>query len=253
MAVYGAMSFAALEGLSLLQPVLFVPGWVYRAAGFIVITGFPLVVVLTWIFDYEGAVVRTPPATHEELDVIVQQPRRRRWPAGALALLGIVLLGSSAWYAMAPVPAAPDEGFPVVAVLPFVNRSTAAEDGFFADGLLDDVLMQLSENRAWRVVSRTSVLRFQDSGLSLSDIADSLGASVILEGAVQRAGRSVRISVQVIDAGTDQHLWASRWDSVTDPDSLLALQSQVAAHVAAALATLPLATVPAEKRRRQPS
>lgn len=240
MAVYGAASFAALEGLSLLQPVLMVPEWGYRLAGFLVLVGLPIVVILTWLYDVDiqQGVVRTPPATPEELAAIVRLPRTRRWPSGVLGLAGLVLLSGSAWYALVPeevhVPGTRHR--PTLAVLPLEARTDLAEDGFFIDGLHDDILIQLSRDPALRLISRTSVGRFRGTTLSLPAVADSLGASLIMEGAVQRAGDTVRVSVQLIDGRTDAHLWAGRWDEALSAETTLFLQEAVAQDIASAVA-----------------
>jgi TolB-like protein len=97
-------------------------------------------------------------------------------------------------------------------VLPFENRSKVEDDAFFVDGIHDDILTQLSKISALKVISRTSVERFRDTKLPLQDVAKQLGVKSILEGGVQRAGDRVRINVQLIDAGTDAHLWAETYD-----------------------------------------
>lgn len=238
MAVYGAASFAALEGLSLLQPVLMVPAWGYRLAGFVVLVGLPIAVVLTWLYDVDiqQGVVRTPPATPEELEAIVRLPRARRWPAGVLGLAGLVLLSGSAWYALVPDEIhAGTRHRQTLAVLPLEARTDLVEDGFFIDGLHDDILIQLSQDPSLRLISRTSVGRFRGTTLSLPAVADSLGASLIIEGAVQRAGDTVRVSVQLIDGRTDAHLWAGRWDEALTAETALFLQEAVAQEIASAV------------------
>ena len=97
-------------------------------------------------------------------------------------------------------------------MLPFENRSREEDDAFFVDGIHDDILTQLSKVSALRVISRTSVEQFRDTKLSMKAIADQLGVTKILEGGVQRAGDRVRVTVQLIDAATDAHLWAENYD-----------------------------------------
>jgi serine/threonine-protein kinase len=120
-----------------------------------------------------------------------------------------------------------------VAVLPFLNLSTDPENEYFADGITEDVIAQLSKIRALKVVSRTSVMPFKRREQDLREIATRLQVATLLEGSVRRAGSRVRIVAQLIDADTDQHLWAETYDrELTD---IFAIQTEVALHIAAAL------------------
>jgi serine/threonine-protein kinase len=120
-----------------------------------------------------------------------------------------------------------------VAVLPFLNLSADPENEYFADGITEDVIAQLSKIRALKVVSRTSVMPFKKREQGLREIAARLEVATLLEGSVRRAGDRVRIVAQLIDAETDQHLWTETYDrQLTD---IFAIQSDVALHIAAAL------------------
>ena len=130
--------------------------------------------------------------------------------------------------------------------MPFENRSREADDAFFVDGIHDDILMQLSKVSALKVISRTSVERFRKTDLSVQQIAQQLGVRSVLEGGVQRAGDRVRIHVQLIDATTDDHLWAESYDRELTAANIFAIQSEVAAAIAGALQT---ALTPAERAR----
>ena len=129
-------------------------------------------------------------------------------------------------------PAAPDAKS--VAVLPFANLSTEKENEFFADGVQDDVITNLSKIRDLTVISRTSTLAYRDpASRNLKKIAADLGVATILEGSVRRVGGKVHMNAQLIDARTDTHLWADTFDGDTsDP---FALQASLAQKIAAAL------------------
>ena len=168
---------------------------------------------------------------------------RRVIPGPWLVALGL-MLAAGLWLAWSSLrepqaPAALPGTTPSrsIAVLPFENRSQLAEDAYFVDGLHDDILTQLTRIGGLKVISRTSVERFRDSRLSRREIGEALGATHILEGAVQRSGDRVRVTVQLVDAGTDTHRWAESYDRVLDAGSLFAIQSEVAQSVAAALRT----------------
>jgi len=122
-----------------------------------------------------------------------------------------------------------------IAVLPFENLSPDRENAFFADGMHGEVLSQLAKISSLRVISRTSVLEYRDSPKNIREIAKELGVGSILEGTVQRSGGSARINVQLIDAERDEHVWAQIYDRKLTTENVLAIQSEIATAVAAAL------------------
>ncbi len=121
-----------------------------------------------------------------------------------------------------------------IAVLPFKNLSSEKENEYFADGVQEDVLTNLTKIRDLRVVSRTSVQRYREQkDRKLPEIARDLGVGVVLQGSVRRSGDKVLISAQLIDAETDEHIWAETYDrKFTD---IFALQSEIAIAIATAL------------------
>jgi TolB-like protein/tetratricopeptide (TPR) repeat protein len=117
-----------------------------------------------------------------------------------------------------------------IAVLPFVNLSDDKDDQYFTDGVMEDILSNLSQIREFKVISRTSIEQFRECTLSISEISKKLGVNYILEGSVQRYGDKVRIRVQFIDAGNDQHLLSKTFDrNLTD---IFIIQSDIANQVA---------------------
>lgn len=122
-----------------------------------------------------------------------------------------------------------------VAVLPFANRSEEKEDEYFTDGMHDELLTRLSRISELKVISRTSVMRYRDTLMSIPDIAKELSVATILEGGVQRAGNQVRINVQLIDARTDEHLWAEIYDRELTAENLFAIQSEISETIAKSL------------------
>ena len=122
-----------------------------------------------------------------------------------------------------------------VAVLPFTNMSEDANNAFFAGGVHEDVLTHLSRIADLRVISRTSMLKIAEMGLDIRQIGEQLGVSHVLEGSVRRAGDQVRVTVQLIDASNDNHLWADNFDRKLD--DIFAIQSEIAQQIAAQLET----------------
>lgn len=168
--------------------------------------------------------------------------------AGALLVAGAVGLHLAGSRDPTGLPASAGAGEPgaSIAVLPFANRSDREDDAFFADGMHDDLLVQLSRIRGLRVISRSSVMGYRDSARSIPEIARELDVQTILEGAVQRAGKQVRITVQLIDGATDRHLWAETFDRALTIENVLAIQSEISRAVAE---HLHITLLPAERDR----
>jgi len=122
-----------------------------------------------------------------------------------------------------------------IAVLPFDNRSDREEDQFFTDGMHDDLLATIAKIGSIKVISRTSVMEYRDTIKKIPQIARELGVATILEGGIQRSGNQVRINVQLIDAGTDEHLWAEIYDRKLTAQNLFAVQSEITKMIADAL------------------
>jgi serine/threonine-protein kinase len=117
-----------------------------------------------------------------------------------------------------------------IAVLPFDNMSADPENEYFSDGITEDIIAQLSKVRGLRVMSRTTTTRYKARGANVREIGRELGASHVLEGSVRRAGNRLRIVAQLIDAVTDEHLWAETYNrEMTD---VFAIQSEVAERIA---------------------
>jgi TolB-like protein len=124
---------------------------------------------------------------------------------------------------------------PVVAVLPLQALSTDDEGIFLASGLHDDLLTRLARLQAYKVISRTSVMEYAGTTKNLRDIGAELGANVILEGGLQAIGGNVRINAQLIDAITDEHLWAQTYDRELTTANLFDVQADIAGAIAEAL------------------
>ena len=172
------------------------------------------------------------------------------WAGAALialvAVFAVLLLRTRGNQGFRPGAAAPDRKS--IAVLPFQNLSPDPENAFFADGMTEDILTQLAKIRDLKVISRTSVMRYKGTQKPLREIAAELSVATVLEESVRRAGNRVRIVGQLIDARTDEHLWAETYDR--EIKDVFAIQSEVAQRIATALkATLS----PAEKKRIEQS
>jgi TolB-like protein/Flp pilus assembly protein TadD len=194
------------------------------------------------------------------------KPRKSKFPAGVVAALAVIAIAvgvvvfrpkhdtvpagetvSPANPAPAAPVAAPASAPHVegksIAVLPFENMSEEKDaSAFFADGVHEDLLTNLSLIRDLHVVSRTSVMQYRNTTKPIKQIAQELGVAYILEGSVRRAGNKVRVTGQLINAATDEHIWAKAYDR--DLTDVFAIQAELSQAIAQALAA---AISPAEK------
>lgn len=156
---------------------------------------------------------------------------KRPWlPYGIAAAVAVVAL-AGAWLLRPAHPTGANAK--TVAVLPFENLSGAKEEEYFSEGITDDIITQLAQIADLNVISRTSVMHYKGTTKGMRQIARELNAGVVLEGSVRRAGDQVRIVAQLIDAGSDKHLWAASYDR--DYGQVLAVQSEIARNIADAL------------------
>ena len=135
-----------------------------------------------------------------------------------------------------------------IAVIPFDSLSTDPENEYFADGVTEDIITQLSKIRGLKVTSRTSVMRYKGGNRSLREIGSELGVATVLEGSVRRAGGRVRVTAQLIDVESDAHLWAETYDR--DLTDIFEIQSDVASNIAEELRATLTPGLRAELRRR---
>ncbi|MFZ9311026.1 MAG: hypothetical protein ACO24O_05955, partial [Arenimonas sp.] len=224
-------------------PVFEVPSWVLKMLIIVLAVGLLPVLALSWAFEL------TPEGLKRDAEVDPSQPEARQTARHLNRLLIGTLVMALAYFAadkfvigrapepaaVAVKPAAAATEAPAIAVLPFDNRSAIAEDAFFVDGMHDDILTQLSKISGLKVISRTSVESFRDSKLPMREIARRLGVKTILEGGVQRGGNRVRINMQLIDAATDNHLWAETYDRELNAENIFAIQSEVTAAITGSL------------------
>jgi adenylate cyclase len=116
-----------------------------------------------------------------------------------------------------------------IAVLPFVNMSPEPEDEYFADGITEELIDRLAQLSELRVIARTSIMSYKKKEKKISEIAKELAVGSLIEGSVRKAGNRIRITVQLIDGGTEEHLWSSRYDK--DFGDVFAIQTDIAQRV----------------------
>ena len=238
---YAVVAWIALQAASFLLPTFGAPAWVFRVLVLLVVLGFALAVAFSWAFELtpEG-LKRSHEVPHEHS---ITHVTGRKLDFAIIGLL-IVALGVSVYLNLREAPRGGRSAS--IAVLPFTSRSVDPAHAMFADGIHDELLTSLANIGSLKVISRTSVMEYRNTTKNLRQIGKELSVATVLEGAVQRVGDSVRINVQLIDAATDEHLWANTYDRRLSTDNLFAIQTEIATTIADKLqATL----TPDEKER----
>ena len=242
---YLVVSWVVLQLGEVVFDFLEVPPWAGKLLIAFLLLGLPLALFFAWAFEL------TPDGIKLEKDVdrsksIVGTTRRKLdyIIIGVLVVaVGFLLVQNYVRDSDEPATVSLDESLKSIAVLPFENRSAEADTQYFADGIHDDLLTQLARIGDLKVISRTSVLEYRDTQKNMRQIGAELGVATLLEGAVQRSGNRVRINAQLIDAATDNHLWADTFDKELTPDNIFDIQTDIARAIADALAAT---LVPAE-------
>ena len=203
-------------------PAWELPNWALRLVILLVLVGFPIALILAWAFDITAQGIRATP------DTAAPMTRRRR-NIIMLIVTGVIVSAIAGFFLLPRISSARkiDKS---IAVLPFENLSDEKENAYFADGIQDDVLTNLSKISDLRVISRTSVMQYRGRPTKLTEIGKALGVSNILEGSVRRSGNKVRVNVQLIDANTDEHVWADDYDG--DVTDVFAIQTYFAQKIA---------------------
>src|SRR6266550_871516 len=216
-------------------PAWELPNWALRLVIVLLLIGFPIALILAWAFDVtsEGirATEKTAAETHLRRNMII------------LAATGVIVSAVAGFFLLPRASARNIDKS--IAVLPFENLSGDPDNAYFADGIQDDILTNLSKIGDLKVISRTSVMSYRGSGTrNARDIGKALGVATLVEGSVRRIGNRVRVNVQLINAGTDEHIWAEDYDR--DLTDVFAIQTDLAQKI---VYTLQAKLSPNEKAR----
>src|SRR5437773_8930274 len=206
-------------------PAWELPGWAFRLVVVLLLVGFPIALSLASAYHVTPTGIRatpTPstPGSHRRRNLIM------------LVATGVIISAGAGFFLLPRVSARKIDKS--IAVLPFQNLSDEKENAYFADGMQDDILTNLSKIGDLKVISRTSVMSYRGSGMrNARDIGKVLGVATLLEGSVRRVGNRVRVNVQLIDANNDEHVWAEDYDR--DLTDVFAIQTDLAQKIASAL------------------
>jgi TolB-like protein/Flp pilus assembly protein TadD len=201
-------------------PAWELPNWALRLVIVLLLMGFPIALILAWAYDITAQGVRATPAP-----AVPGSHRRRN--IVMLVMTGVIISAAAGFFLLPRVSAHKCDKS--IAVLPFENLSDEKENAYFADGIQDDVLTNLSKVGDLKVISRTSVMPYRGKASNIREIGKALGVGAILEGSVRRMGNRVRVNVQLINAENDEHMWAEDYDR--DLTDVFAIQTDLAQQI----------------------
>src|SRR6202045_1934315 len=202
-------------------PAWELPNWTFRLVVVFLLIGFPISLILAWAYDVTPQGIRATPApgAHRRRNLIT------------LIAIGVVVSAVAGFFILPRALARKIDKS--IAVMPFENLSEDKENAHFADGIQDDILTNLAKIGDLKVISRISVMAFRGAPHSAREVGKALGVSTILEGSVRRSGNRVRVTVQLIDAANDEHIWANNYDR--DLNDVFAIQTDLSKEIAGAL------------------
>ena len=207
--LYAVTAWLLAQAAGVMESAIGLPDWF---DGFVVATlllGFPVALILAWAFEVTpDGMRRTVPAGASEYDGL-----GKKRVLDLLILAGLVLVAVVGDRMLGPTGGprvAASEADRSIAVLPFADYSPARDQGYFADGIAEEVLNALAGTDGLRVASRTSAFTFRDQGASAQEVAGKLGVVHVLDGSVKKQGRTLRVTAQLVDSRTDEQVWSGR-------------------------------------------
>jgi len=246
--LYAVVGWLLMQAAALFENSMHLPPWFDSVVTAALLLGFPIAVLLAWAFETTPEGVKRT----ETLDGETASASRKVDGLIVVGLLGVLALGvyqqmtkpdvvyrdaagnvetSSVMpkpqAARAPVPKQEIDDASI-AVLPFADLSPAGDHGYFSDGISEEILNVLAKLNTLRVASRTSAFAYKNTVLRIPAIAQELGVRYVLEGSVRRSGESIRVTAQLIDAQTDEHLWSETYDRKLSAENVFAIQDDIA-------------------------
>jgi len=228
-AAYVVIAWLLIQVSEILLGTFAAPAWAMRAVITALAVGFPVVLILAWIYDITTQGVKRTEVVSEGDSISKPAGRQIDFVIIGVLMVAVALFAADRfrWVDFGTVPSIDLRS---IAVLPLNNLSGDPEQEYFADGMTETLITELSKISALRVISRQSVMQFKGTKLSLPEIARKLNVDAVVEGSALLIGERVRITVQLIETATDVHLWADSYDR--DLSDVLAIHSEVARSIA---------------------
>jgi adenylate cyclase len=238
---YAVGAFVLMQIADATFEPLNLPAWSATLVLWLLVLGFPVALFLAWALEVTPQGIKKTDAQTPQGAPAGPAPGSPPTEAAA-AVAGAVAAPADP----APAIRKPADDRRSIAVLPFVNMSGDKENEYFSDGISEEILNLLVKLPRLRVASRTSSFVFKDKDMSIPQVAGDLGVETVLEGSIRRAGDRVRITAQLIDAGSDSHLWSETYDR--EMKDVFAIQDDIAQSIANALE---MTLTPKERRSIQ--
>ncbi len=234
-AVYIVVGWVIIQAASIIFPALQLPDWTITFVVALTLLGFPIAVIVAWAFQMtpDGLERSGDDSAHVEASNKTGSGRSIIIPG----LIGLLIAAWAGWwYVNSDAQSTNGNLFQnSIAVLPFDNFSANKKNSYFTAGIHEAILTQLAKVEDLQVISRTSVMPYEETEKSVTEIAKELNVANIVEGSVQRVEDRVRITVQLIDAETDEHLWAKHYDRALTAENIFDIQSIVAKKIVGVL------------------
>tara|TARA_R110000751_G_scaffold295666_4_gene404312 strand:+ start:79046 stop:80824 length:1779 start_codon:yes stop_codon:yes gene_type:complete len=257
--IKGAISYIVVSWLliriaALLKDITEMPLWISKSLFYLLLIGFPIYLLLTWIFEFTPTGLKRTSKVAESASIRKKTGKKlNKIIIGILALILVVLVidrfiitDRKNNNTFVDLPIAMNSK--TIAVLPFEDFSEKNDNEYFADGLTEELLNLLSQIKNLKVTSRTSTFSFKNSDLQIPEIAEKLNVTYVLEGSVRKSGNLLRITAQLIEAKEDKHLWSETYDR--NMDNIFAIQDEVSEAVVKALELNLLDSKPLPKSKK---
>jgi len=237
--VYAAAAFVILELVDIVAPSLGLPAWTLNLVIVLLCIGFILSIILSWVYDLTPEGIKKTKSVKKD-EKVERTFSSKGWKIATYisiaVIIGLILINILNRETKL-------EGLEKsFAVLPFENLSSDEENAWFSDGITDVIINQLSKISSYRVIGRTSTLKYKEEKKSIPEIGEELGVNYIIEGTVQRQENEMRISVQLVRVLNEDHIWSDLYDR--DLKDIFNVQTDIAKRIADELKT---ALTPEEK------
>ena len=229
--IYAAVAFVILQLVEILAPSLRLPEWTMNFILVLLIVGFIITVIVSWIYDIhpEGGIVKTEPVHKVKAEEIPKSSSS--WKiASYISFVVIVAL-----IVLNIIPRTGNRAIldKSIAVLPFINESSDMENTYFINGVMESVLNNLSKIEDLRVISRNSVEQYRNNPKPTPLVAEEMNVSYIVEGSGQKLGSRILLTIQLIAGADDHHLWSKQYDrEINQVEDLLDIQIEISQLVA---------------------
>ena len=213
---YAVVTFVIMQLVEILFPIFELPAWASKFVILLLLISFPIVLFISWTFDFSRDGIRKEKSNTSNMAVVVIIGL-----VVSFIIYRIVFNNNNAHIQL-------DNKY--LAILPFNNFSKNPGDEYLSDGMTEDITMQLAKIKDLNVISRTSVMQYKEEKKNIKKIANELGVNFILEGSVRRVNENIRVVTQLIDASLDKHIWSDSYD--TDINGVLNVHKTISEVIA---------------------